>query len=107
VFGPIGGPEMVVILVIALLVFGPRKLPELARSIGKGLAELRRTSTDLKDSLEREIRVEEHEKKLPSPPAQAGNGQAVPTTLQAPGDADETPGRDVAPTAPGSGNRRD
>ena len=58
-FGPIGGPEMVVILVIALLIFGPRKLPELARSLGKGLSELRRTSNDLRNTLESEIRLEE------------------------------------------------
>ncbi|MFQ5670466.1 MAG: twin-arginine translocase TatA/TatE family subunit [Acidobacteriota bacterium] len=57
-FGPIGGPEMVVIFIIALLVFGPRKLPDLARGLGKGLAELRRTSNELKDTLDREIRME-------------------------------------------------
>lgn len=47
----IGFPELVVILVVALLVFGPSKLPELARSLGKGLAEFRKASMDLRQSV--------------------------------------------------------
>src|SRR5262245_29219276 len=47
----IGLPELIVILVVALLVFGPAKLPELARSLGKGLAEFRRASSDLRQSV--------------------------------------------------------
>jgi TatA/E family protein of Tat protein translocase len=43
----IGMPELLLILVVALLVFGPSKLPELARSLGRGLAEFRRASSDL------------------------------------------------------------
>ncbi len=46
----IGLPELMVILVVALLVFGPTKLPELARSLGRGLAEFRRASSDLRQS---------------------------------------------------------
>lgn len=41
-------PELILILVVALLIFGPTKLPELARSLGKGLAEFRRASSDLR-----------------------------------------------------------
>lgn len=47
----IGMPELILILVVALLIFGPTKLPELARSIGKGLAEFRRASNDLRDQV--------------------------------------------------------
>ena len=47
----IGLPELLVILVVALLIFGPSKLPEMARSLGRGLAEFRRASTDLRSSL--------------------------------------------------------
>jgi sec-independent protein translocase protein TatA len=57
--GNIGMPEMLVILVIALIFFGPRKLPELGRSLGKSLNEFKKASNDLRSTLEDEIRVEE------------------------------------------------
>ena len=47
-FGSIGVPEMILILALALLVFGPKKLPEVGRSIGKALREFRRTSDEIK-----------------------------------------------------------
>ena len=59
IMGPIGMPEMLVILVIALVVFGPRKLPELGRSLGKSLNEFKKASNELRSTLEDEIRVEE------------------------------------------------
>jgi TatA/E family protein of Tat protein translocase len=54
-FGSIGMPELILIFVVALLVFGPRKLPEIGKSIGKGLAEFKRASEDLKKTIEQEI----------------------------------------------------
>ena len=51
-FGSIGGPEIVLIFVVALLIFGPRKLPELGRAIGRGIGEFRRAANELRDSLE-------------------------------------------------------
>ncbi len=48
----IGMPELIVILVIALIVIGPKKLPDLARALGKGLSEFRRATQDIKESLE-------------------------------------------------------
>ena len=47
-FGSIGGPELLFIFVIALLIFGPRKLSELGRTLGKGVAEFRKAATDLR-----------------------------------------------------------
>ena len=55
----VGIPEMIIILVIALIVFGPRKLPELGRSLGRSLNEFKRASNELKNTLEDEIRVED------------------------------------------------
>jgi len=58
-FGSIGMPEMIIILVVALIIFGPRKLPELGKSLGKSLAEFKRASNELKNTLDEEIRLEE------------------------------------------------
>jgi sec-independent protein translocase protein TatA len=52
----IGFPELVVIFIIALLVFGPRKLPELGKTLGKGLAEFKKASNELKRTWEDEVR---------------------------------------------------
>jgi len=60
-FGSIGMPELIIIFVIALIIFGPRKLPELGKSLGKSLAEFKRASNELKSTLEEEIRVEEQQ----------------------------------------------
>ena len=59
--GPIGVPELIIIFVVALLVFGPRKLPELGKSLGRGLSEFRRASNELRNTLEEEVRVIDHE----------------------------------------------
>lgn len=58
-FGSIGMPELMVIFVIALIIFGPRKLPELGRSLGKSLGEFKRASNELRNTLEEEVRIEE------------------------------------------------
>ncbi len=58
-FGSIGMPELVIILVIALIIFGPRKLPELGKSLGKSINEFKKASTELQNTLEQEIKLEE------------------------------------------------
>jgi TatA/E family protein of Tat protein translocase len=62
--GPIGMQEMVIIFLVALILFGPKKLPELGRTIGKALTEFRRASSDLKASFEREMHNLEREAEL-------------------------------------------
>lgn len=59
----IGMPELIVILVIALIVIGPQKLPDIARSLGKGLAEFKRASDDFQRNISEEVRnLDEKEK---------------------------------------------
>src|SRR6187455_709397 len=60
-FGSIGMPELIIIFVVALIVFGPRKLPELGRSLGKGLSEFKRASNELRSTLDEEIRNEDRQ----------------------------------------------
>ncbi len=78
----LGMQELIVIFVIALLIFGPKKLPELGRSLGRGLAEFKRASEELKEGLAAELSAEEerasaaaHEAQQPAkaePPPTAG-----------------------------------
>ena len=58
-FGSIGMPELIIIFVIALIIFGPRKLPELGKSLGRSLNEFKKASNDLQNTLEQEIKLEE------------------------------------------------
>ncbi len=79
--GPIGFPELLIILVVALIVFGPRKLPELGRSLGKSLSEFKRASNELRGTLEEEIRVDEQKAKAPAPvPGTPDAGVTAPVT---------------------------
>ena len=77
--GPIGFPELMIIFVVALIVFGPRKLPELGRSLGKSLSEFKRASNELRHTLDEEIRLED--RKAPARPSTpASTTPAEPTT---------------------------
>ena len=97
----VGMPELVIILVIALIIFGPRKLPELGRSLGKSIGEFRKASNELKSTLEEEIRVEEQKEqraKLEAEQATAVAGAStIPETIFTPTSA---PVDDAAPEEP-------
>jgi TatA/E family protein of Tat protein translocase len=57
-FGTLGGPELFLILLIALIVFGPRKLPEIGKSMGKMMAEFRKASNEFRQTIESEVEAE-------------------------------------------------
>ena len=60
----LGFPEIVIIFIVALVIFGPRKLPELGRSLGKGLSEFKKASNELKRTWEDEVEAVKHEVKV-------------------------------------------
>ncbi|MEJ2247999.1 MAG: twin-arginine translocase TatA/TatE family subunit, partial [Acidobacteriota bacterium] len=62
--GSLGMPEIVVIFIIALIIFGPRKLPELGKTIGKGLAEFKKASNELKHTWEDEVRLDKEKEAM-------------------------------------------
>jgi len=93
----IGMPELIVILVIALIVLGPKRLPELARSLGKSLNEFRRASSDLRREF---LDVQEEARVDPSP--RAGE---VPKETPAPAPAGPQPA--ASPAAPPAANPRE
>jgi TatA/E family protein of Tat protein translocase len=68
-FGSIGMQELIIIFVIALIIFGPRRLPDLGKSLGKSIAEFKRASNELRNTLEDEIRIDEQRQAKPTVPA--------------------------------------
>ena len=103
-FGTLGGPEIFLILVVALIVFGPRRLPEIGKSVGKMLAEFRKASNDFKRTIEDEVEAERLREldttRAAPPPATTA---APPVTTEAPPVEQPTPpavNREEAPPPP-------
>jgi TatA/E family protein of Tat protein translocase len=79
----LGIPELLLIFFVALIVFGPKKLPELSRALAKGINEFKRASNELKNTLDEEIRLEERRAAMPPaapppPPLPAPDDTALP-----------------------------
>jgi sec-independent protein translocase protein TatA len=81
--GPIGLPELVIIFVVALIFFGPRKLPELGRALGKSINEFKRASNELKSTLDDEIRADER-KAIAATPQSAAVQSTDPANIAVP-----------------------
>jgi TatA/E family protein of Tat protein translocase len=58
-FGSLGIPELILIFIVALIVFGPKRLPEIGRTLGKAMGEFKKATDDFKNTIEREVHVEE------------------------------------------------
>ena len=97
----IGAPELIIILVIALLILGPCKLPEVGSSLGKSIREFRKASTDIQES----VKVDVDTSPLPATPAPSATAPAAPAAAVAAAvaaqPADATPATPAA-TAPTS-----
>jgi Tat protein translocase TatB subunit len=125
-FGTLGGPELFLIFVVALIVFGPRKLPDIGKSLGRMMGEFRRASNEFRSTIESEVESEKIKESMrieapkvkpvkakpPSPATAAGvaaadGGVTSPIADATPGAAATTVGRDGGPdgskAAPASG----
>jgi Tat protein translocase TatB subunit len=97
----LGMMELVIIMVVALIIFGPRRLPELGRSLGKSLGEFRRASNELKSTLEEEIRMEEVKEQRAKIEAEAASAAEVGNPTAEPTAGNEIyPPTDVSPEEP-------
>ncbi len=101
----IGMPELMLIFVLALLVFGPKELPKIARTLGKAMAELRRASDELRDGIQREIdlatREEEKPTCSPEPVATATHEEAAsPAQTEQPSHAGAGGAEDASVSSP-------
>ena len=97
----IGMPELLVILVVALVVLGPNRLPELARTLGKAMAEFRRQTSDLMDEFQVQTMLGDDPPKRPAKPVPA----PAPTATAPPASPTPTPApAAAAPTKPESGS---
>ena len=82
-FGSLGMPELIVIFVIALVIFGPRKLPELGRSLGRSLAEFKKATSELQNTLEQEITADEQRTKAATTIGAPASQEGVTPTADA------------------------
>lgn len=107
-FGTLGGPELFLIFVVALIVFGPRKLPEIGKSLGKMMGEFRRASNDFRSTIENEVEAEKIRDSLrieppsvePVSPAAANSpDSAAADAAQAPDAAGDAPAPRPEPVA--------
>ena len=93
--GSLGLPEIIFILVLALLIFGPRKLPEIGKTLGRALGEFRRATTDLKRTFDDELSSEEFR----NPMAKPAPSKPVSREITALPVAKESPVAEEAPVA--------
>lgn len=89
-FGSLGIPELLLIFAVILIVFGPRRIPEIGRTLGKALGEFRKATDDLKNTIEREVRLEELKTITPSLQELTSPFESISRTAPATLPADES-----------------
>jgi len=98
---PMSFSETIFLFFLALIIFGPKKLPEIARTVGKALNEFRRASNEFKAQIEQEISHLDVEKQTilpPNPPMQGTTSRTLNAVLGEPGAAGEAPAAEVPTT---------
>ena len=98
-FGSLGLPELLMIFAVILIVFGPRRIPEIGRTLGKALAEFRKATDDLKGTIEREVRLEELKSMAPAVMAPFEVVSRTEPELAPPPPAEPQPPMNEPPTA--------
>jgi len=106
-FGTLGGPELFLIFVVALIVFGPRKLPEIGKSLGKMMAEFRKASNEFRSTIENEVEAEKIRESMrieppkvdPIAPAAAVAAAPAVADYPDPGESQTAPANEPAPAA--------
>jgi len=83
-FGTLGGPELILIFVVGLVVFGPRKLPEIGKSVGKMIGEFRRASADFQRTIQDEVETEKLKKDDETADYPASRAAKTPSLAAAP-----------------------
>jgi Tat protein translocase TatB subunit len=107
-FGTLGGPELFLIFVVALIVFGPRKLPEIGKSLGKMMGEFRRASNEFRSTIENEVEAEKIRESMriepprvdPVVPPPAAPAAAEPEATPEPAAAEPLPEAPAPPPEP-------
>ena len=106
-FGPLGVPEMLMIFFVALIVFGPRKLPELGRTLGKALGEFKKATDELKSTIEREVQIDEQKRliaqvvQVPPEGSVVSRGEPLASAPVATASAAPAPAISEVPSGPG------
>jgi Tat protein translocase TatB subunit len=99
-FGTLGGPELFLIFVVALIVFGPRKLPEIGKSLGKMMGEFRRASNEFRSTIESEVEAEKIRESMRIEPPRVepvSSTTAAPAVSDYPGGPDAPAGEPLPP----------
>src|SRR4051794_14966309 len=102
-FGSLGIPELILIFIVALIVFGPKRLPEIGKTLGKAMGEFKKATDDLKNPIERGVQVEELKHRPSTTIAPVREWISGPAPVAPPGDATPAkPPQHVADVTPES-----